>query len=374
MADIESLRPRASGGFEADPARAWTLPADWYTDPDTHAAEREAVFGRSWHWAGHVSRVATPGAYITPHVMDQNLIVIRGLDGALRGFHNVCKHRAHELLSGSGRTRAIVCPYHAWAYDIDGSLRSARHSEAVEGFDAAAFCLSPVRVEEFCGFVFVSLDPDARPLAEAAPELAAEVHHFAPDIAELTHAHRARFDLATNWKVVVDNFLECYHCPTTHSAFVDLVEMDKYKVTTYGIHSSHMSVGRAGSNVAYGTEGAAVTDHAVWWLWPNTCFLRFPGSPNFFVLNILPAGPGRTLETLDFYFLEPEPDAAQWEAIRYFTEVLQPEDIAIVESVQRGLHSAAYDRGRFMVDADRSSWSEHGVHHFHGLLHAALAG
>ena len=117
-----------------------------------------------------------------------------------------------------------------------------------------------------------------------------------------------------------------------------------------------------------------MTDHAVWWLWPNTCFLRFPGSPNFFVLNILPAGPGRTLETLDFYFLEPEPAAAQWEAIHYFTEVLQPEDIAIVESVQRGLHSAAYDRGRFMVDADRSSWSEHGVHHFHGLLHAALAG
>ncbi len=374
MADIGSLRPQSNGGFEADPARGWTLPADWYIDPAVYAAECEAVFGRAWHWAGHVSRVAKPGDYITPRVMDQNLIVIRGLDGELRGFHNVCKHRAHELLSGQGRTRAIVCPYHAWAYDIDGSLRSARHSESVEDFDAAAFCLSPVRVEVFCGFVFVSLDADARPLAEAAPELAAEVEHFAPDVGELMHARRLHFDLAANWKVVVDNFLECYHCPPTHPAFVDLVEMDKYKVTTYGIHSSHMSVGRPGSNAAYETEGAQLMDHAVWWLWPNTCFLRFPGGPNFFVLNILPAGPERTLETLDFHFLEPEPDAAQEEAIRYFAEVLQPEDITIVESVQRGLHSKVYDRGRFMVDADRSSWSEHGVHHFHGLLHQALAG
>jgi carnitine monooxygenase subunit len=350
----------------------WTVPARWYTDPAIAERERLSIFFRSWQWVCHTEALAHPGDYVTPRVLDQNIIVTRGKDGKLHAFHNVCRHRAHELLRGSGRARAIVCPYHGWSYDTEGCLRSARMAEDVAGFHKEDFGLVPVRVEEFCNFVFVNLDANAAPLAEQSGELGAEMRHFAPDLARLTHARRLYFSIASNWKNVVDNFLECYHCPVAHPAFVDLVAMDSYKVTTHGIYSSHMSVGRPGANKAYDIESAEVMDHAVWWLWPNICFLRFPGRGNMMVLNIIPDGVGRTKETLDFYLPDSTPNAAELAAIEYFDRTLQAEDIAIVESVQRGQHSFGFDRGPLMIGRNGGEWSEHGVRHFHGLLESAL--
>jgi choline monooxygenase len=127
---------------------------------------------------------------------------------------------------------------------------------------------------------------------------------------------------------------------------------------------------RAGlqENTAYDVSEAAVTDHAVWWLWPNVCLLRYPGDGNLMVLNIVPTGPETTFETYDFYFTDNQPTDQQWEALRYVDEVLQKEDIDIVESVQRGMRTPAYDRGRYMTDPQGGGLSEHGVHHFHSLV------
>lgn len=365
-----SLMPDAD--MAPDPERAYALPAPFYTEGRIAELERDRIFRRTWQWVCHVSEIANPGDYVTARVSDQDLIVIRGKDRAIRAFYNVCSHRAHELLKGRGNAKVITCPYHAWSYHADGRLRTARGAEHVAGFDHGEFALRDVRVEEFHSLVFVNLDADARLLALQARKLAPELEAWVPDMGALVHAHRLTFSIASNWKNVIDNFLECYHCPTAHPAFVELIDMKRYKVTTHDIHSSHMSFARSGSNSAYDVSGADVTAHAVWWLWPNLCLLRFPGSGNIMVLNVVPDGVERTFETYDFYFLQPAPDEQQREAIRYIEDVLQPEDIAIVESVQRGQHSLGCRRSRLMVDRERSYWSEHGLHHFHALLHGAL--
>lgn len=359
---------RVSVGHHPDPARSWSLRAEAYTDPCWSDFERTAVFARTWQWVCHVEKLRQPGSYVSTTVAGMPIAVVRDRDHRLRAFYNVCKHRAHELLSGSGTTRNIVCPYHAWTYALDGSLKAARRADRMETFDKSEVCLDAVQVEEFCGMVYVNLDPAAVPLRDQAPDLAEEITHWAPDVGELTHAKRLSYQVATNWKNVIDNFLECYHCHIAHKEFVDLVDMNTYEVRTHGIWSSHFAEAGKHENAAYDVSGASVTDHAVWWLWPNTCLLRYPGRGNFMVFQVLPDGPDRTLETWDFFLETTELQPAEVESVRYVDEVLQVQDIALVESVQRGMSTPAFDQGRIVFDPSGSGLSEHGVHHFHGLL------
>lgn len=356
-------------GYDRDPARSMSLRSAAYTDPKWLAADLRGIFARTWQWVCHVEQLAEPGGYVAATVAGMPVVVVRDRSGVVRAFYNVCKHRAHELLSGAGTTGTIVCPYHAWVYDLDGALRGARRAT----FDKSGICLDQVRVEEFCGFVYVNLDPGAAALSAQAPDLAAEIMRWAPDVAKLTFAKRLTYDVRSNWKNVIDNFLECYHCHVAHREFVALVDMDTYEVRTHGIWSSHFAEAGKGENPAYDVAGASVTQHAVWWLWPNTCLLRYPGRGNFMVFQVVPAGPDRTLETWDFFFETDRLRDAEVEAVRYIDEVLQMQDIAIVESVQRGMATPAFDQGRIVYDPRGLGLSEHGVHHFHGLVLAAYA-
>ncbi len=360
-------------GFDANPARSLSLRAEAYTDPKWYAYEQSAIFAKHWIWICHVEKVCAPGAYTTAMIAGRPVAIVRDKEGALRAFYNVCKHRAHELLTGDGETTRIMCPYHAWVYDLTGQLRRAPETENLEGFDLGDICLDQVQVEEFCGFVYVNLDLNAAPLAAQTGDLASEIMHWAPDVGELTFGHRLTYDIKSNWKNVVDNFLECYHCPTAHKDFCTLVDMDTYKVTTHGIYSSHMADAGKSENAAYDVSNATVRTHAVWWLWPTTCLMRYPGRPSMIVLNIIPVSENRTLETYDFYLETPEPDASEVEAIRYLDEVLQVEDIGLVESVQRGMETPAFQQGRIVHDPEGSGKSEHAVHHFHGLVLDAYA-
>jgi choline monooxygenase len=365
---VEDLRDLRSGFHDARPQGSLSLPARCYVEQSYLEAEQRAVFHRTWQFVCHEAALAAKGEYIAIEVQGMPVLAIRDGGGELRAFYNVCRHRAHELLRGQGNVKAIACPYHGWNYRLDGSLRAARRAELIEDFDKADFCLKSVRIEVFCHLVFVNLDPEARPLAELSEGLGAEIVSYAPDLAGLTHAHRITYEIQSNWKNVVDNFLECYHCPIAHRDFVSLVDMESYTVTTHGIYSSHMAKAGLSANTAYDVSGVTVTDHAVWWLWPNVCLLRYPGDGNLMVLNVLPTGPETTVETYDFYFTAKKPSAQQWEAIAYVDKVLQKEDIDIVESVQRGMRTPAYDRGRYMTDPEGGGLSEHGVHHFHRLL------
>ena len=359
---------RLARGYDENPRKSLSLNAENYTDPRWHKLDQNAIISRSWQWVCHVEKLRDPGSYLTTVIAEQPIALVRDRDGQLRGFYNVCKHRAHELLSGEGLATRIMCPYHAWTYRLDGQLARAPHTEHLDDFNIDDICLDQLKVEEFCGFIYVNLDPDADSLSQQSGDLETEIRHWAPDIDQLTFGHRLTYEIKSNWKNVVDNFLECYHCPTAHKDFCELVDMDTYKVTTYGIYSSHMADAGNSPNAAYDVSNATVKTHAVWWLWPTTCLMRYPGRSSMIVLNIIPAGPDKTYETYDFFLETPEPDATELDAMRYLDEVLQVEDINLVESVQRGMNTPAFQQGRIVHDPDGSGKSEHAVHHFHGWV------
>ena len=369
---VDRKQPQAAGRFSRNAERSFTLPAQYYIDPAIYEREKRAIFYRSWSFGCHEGQVAEPGSFVTVKVADQNIVILRGQDGTLRAFHNVCSHRAHELLQGCGKTKLITCPYHAWTYHTDGRLRSAVGQKNVADFEASEFSLKPVRIEAYAGFVFVNLDPDAASLASQAGDMQPEVLKACPDIGALKFACRLTYELKANWKNVVDNFLECYHCSVAHPAFVDLVDIQNYRTKTHGIYSSHISPPGRCDNTAYKVPEGEERDFSAWWLWPNVTFNVFPGPPNITVLHIMPSGPETTLEHFDIFTLTGTLSESEEDAKRYIDQVLQPEDIGLVESVQRGLHSLGYKQGRFIIDKERTFLSEHGLHHFHSLALDAL--
>ena len=360
--------------FLTDPTRSFTLPARFYLDEQIHQLENKAIFQSSWYYAGHSSQLPENGDYLTFAINEQSIFVVRDRAGELKAFYNVCQHRGHELLAGSGRTNVIVCPYHAWSYDLDGSLVGARNSAKMAGFAKCDYSLKPVQVEIFCGLIFVNLDLKAEPLAVQAGELEKEIRQYVPAVDELKFAQRDTYTVACNWKVMMDNFLECYHCHTAHRDFVDLVDMDNYRSTPHGIYSSHISnAAKSTDNSAYTFEKGEVDfGYAGWFLWPNLSLWAYPGEPNLSVLQMIPNGVGHTIEYQDWFVPDGKQSPQLQEAMDYQKNVLQPEDIGLCESVQRGLKSNGYNQGRFVVDPERSELSEHAVHHFQQMVVAAL--
>ena len=373
--DVTALRRRADDEpFDRDPEQSFTIPARYYLDEDILEQEKESIFYRNWFYAGHQSQLTEPGCYLTVQVCDQNILVVRDRQGDLRAYYNVCQHRGHELLFGSGKVRTITCPYHAWSYGYDGELKAARNTEKLVDFDKCRFSLKPVQVEVFCGLVFVNLDLGAAPLKQQAASLEKEIRKFCPRVDEVTFAQRDDYDVASNWKMLVDNFLECYHCAPAHKDFVSLVDMDSYSIEVHGIYSSHVSdaAKTTASNAYHFEKGEVDFGYAGWFLWPNLTIWIYPGDPNISVLQMIPHGAGRTIEYQDWYLPNPQPTQQQRDAMVYQRDVLQPEDVGLCESVYRGLQSKGYNQGRFVVDPDRSELSEHGVHHFQQLYVDAM--
>ena len=374
MAHLEAVKPKSGLPIHEEPKHSYTLPSRLYLDESIYEQEKQKIFYCNWHYAGHLSQLNKPGDYLTATVADESIFIVRGQDQTLRGFYNVCRHRAHQLLEGSGNTRNIVCPYHAWSYALDGELRHARISEKVPGFDKSEFCLQPVRVDTLCDLVFFNLDPDAESLDSQAPGLAQDLQERIPELGNLRAAESISpfgSAIAANWKVVVDNFVECYHCPLVHPEFASLVDMSSFQMDTFSNWSRQLAPDTRPDNTAYPFDSdAPVQSAAFWYLWPTTSIGMFPGSPNLIVLSILPLGHKKTSFSGYQYALDIDQD----DDIRqqYQVDVLSPPDVALCESVQRGLKSRSYDQGRFMVDSDTSGIAEHAVHQFHRLVLSAL--
>src|SRR5215210_548784 len=201
-----------------------TIPFDWYSDPAVLRLERDRIFRRSWQYAGRTEQVAEPGSFFTCDAGGVPIVVVRDRDGLLHAFVNVCRHRGSLVCEGEGRRETLQCPYHAWTYELDGSLRAAPRSERETGFEKGELGLVPVSVEAWGPFVFVNPDADAPPLAEILGELPELLAGAGLALDSLRFLHRSRSEYEANWKICCENFLECYHCQVAHPGFSKVAE------------------------------------------------------------------------------------------------------------------------------------------------------
>ncbi len=328
-----------------------TLPASWYRDATVYERERHAVFAREWLWFAHASELASPGQYVAREYAGWRLLVVRAPDGELRGFHNVCRHRAGPLVDdGAGQCGNLVCRYHGWAYDFDGAFRSARDFGAGDDFDPSEFGLWRVRVDTWANQVFVNLALDAPALVDDLAAVFAEAAPFA--IADMTFTQRLEHRLACNWKTYADNYLEGYHIPLVHPELNREVDAKRYRVETGDRYCKHVAP----------TRGEAVTSGLWAFRWPNLCLNVYPSAINVEV--IVPSGPRTCTVLYNYCFVDPD-DPSNADVVKISCD-LMAEDQAIAQAVQRNLEAGQYDTGRL------SPKHEGGVAQFQSLVRSAL--
>ena len=334
-------------------ARADTIPSSWYTDPRFHELDRDAVFARTWQPVGHVGKVRRPGEHIVASVADNPVLVVRGKDGVLRAFYNVCRHRGGPLATADGCASALKCRYHGWTYQLDGRLRGVPAFDRTELFDRKDFGLVPVRHAVWQDLIFVNLD-DAAPSLETT--VAGIAERIAPiDLAALAFYRRVDYAVRCNWKAYVDNYLEAYHVPHVHPELFGLYDFQRYVTEVHGHYSVQHSPINAGAT-GYGAGGGSGT---AWYfhVFPNFMLNIMPGRLQTNL--VVPAGHDRCLVRFEYFYA----DVTAPEAVRRieediaFSDRVQVEDLEICEHVQRGLGSRAYDRGRFSVEYEEAVYA-----------------
>jgi choline monooxygenase len=354
--------------FDPNIAGASTIPARLYNDPVYLEFERERVFAHTWQLVGRADQVREHGQFFTAEVGNDSIVVLR--DGeTVRGFHNVCLHRAGPVASGCGQRRTLQCRYHGWTYGLDGGLLRAPEMQGVERFRPEEMHLVPVRVATWGPLVFANIDGKAPPLPEVLEDVPERVAPFRCE--EMRYVMRKEWEIACNWKVYVDNYLEGYHLPVVHPGLHKELDYDNYKVEPHRYfsvqHAPLRAVHGGAPDRKYDPSKTDVGEAVYVWLFPNVMLNVYMGQMQTNV--VLPLGHDRCRVVFDWYSANPPADPAsdgEWTKLLAFSDEIQEEDIEICEAVQRNLRSRVYDRGRY------SAARENGVHHFHSLLHEFL--
>lgn len=358
------------GGF--DPSlpieRAWTPPASWFNSPEFYAFEQAELFAKSWQPVARVEELLEPGAFRAGCVGRNPWVIVRGTDGELRAFHNTCRHKGREVVQGSGSALELVCGYHAWAYDLEGRLCRAPRMAGIDDFEREAMSLKPMALETWGPLVFINGDPDAAPLLETVSPLTEHLEAGAWD--QLEFVESASWEIACNWKVVVDNYLDGgYHIPHMHPTLDAQLDIESYRTRLFDKCSIQSSRPACSKDERLTFDASArIGDEALYmWLFPNFMLNRY--GPCLDTNWVIPRGPESCEVVYEFYFMKDQGGDAlrlAQDSIEQ-SNVTQREDISICESVQLGLNSTSYDRGRYAPQV------EMGEYHFHQLLAAHLS-
>jgi choline monooxygenase len=346
--------------------KASTIPSPWYFDPRIARLENERVFARNWQVAGRVDQVRENGQFFTAELGEEPIVVVRGEDDVLRAFYNVCRHHAAAVVTEvQGCAKQFRCPYHGWTYGNDGALKGMVEFEGVCEFDRAKNGLVPVPVDTWENFVFVNLDGQAGSLQDflsTVPELVAPLRLTE----KLKFFDRRVYTLNCNWKVYVDNYLDGgYHVPHAHKGLSSVIEYTSYTIENFArscLQSSPLSSDSSSeASVASTRQGRAF----YLWVYPNFMINAYEGIMDTNL--VLPLAVDKCAVVFDYYFADTSAAAEvrNKESIRV-SEIVQDEDMAICDAVQKGLASRAYLAGRLSVRR------EAGEHLFHRLLHADL--
>jgi len=346
-------------------AEASTIPAPWYVDSRIAELEAGTIFSKTWQMVGRVEQVEAPGQFVTANVAGEPIVVVRGNDGVLRSFFNVCRHHAAAVVSEPcGQTSLLHCPYHGWNYGLDGSLKGMPEFDGVKNFDRQQNGLVPVRAEIWEKFVFVNLDPEAVPLRDFLGGL---VKRIAPlNVSKLHYFDSRVYDIHCNWKVFIDNYLDGgYHVPHLHKGLSSVLDYKQYTIENedrYCLQSSPMVA--SDEDVA---TGATRKGDRAWYFWqyPNLMINCYEGYMDTNL--VLPVDVDHCRVIFDFYFADVSEAHHEYnlQSVAVGARV-QDEDLGICEAVQRGLKSRSYGAGRLSVRR------EAGEHLFHQLLAADL--
>jgi choline monooxygenase len=368
------LPPALRLGVDEQIECAHTLASRFYTDPAILDVEKARIFRRTWqlvgtldHACGEVGGVkrtiADPESFFTADVVGEPIVVTRDQQRVLRAFSNVCRHRAGPIAAGSGCKSVLRCGYHGWTYTLDGRLIGTPDVEGVEFFDRGTMGMVPLRLETWEQFIFVNFDRDAAPLSDYLGDIPEQARGFRFE--GLQFAERRDYVLNCNWKVYVDNYLEGYHIPIAHPGLMREIDYSQYRTDTFRYHSQQFAPIRAmkaedAGERAY-APGSGTQEALYFWIFPNLMLNIYPD--NVSTNLIVPLSQDKTLTIFEWFFHDAASKVHERmkKAIAFSDEV-QQEDIGLCESVQRGLQSALYDRGRYSVKR------ENGVHHFHMLL------
>jgi phenylpropionate dioxygenase-like ring-hydroxylating dioxygenase large terminal subunit len=344
---------------------ASTIPAPWYVDPRIAELEQQNVFSKTWQLAARLDQLQKPGEFVSTTLAGEPIAIVRGNDGILRGFYNVCRHHAAAVVTQPcGHASLLRCPYHGWSYGLDGSLKGMPEFDGVKNFDRAKNGLVRIRVETWECFVFINLDPDAEPLQEFLGSL---VRRIAPlGLTGLHFFDSKIYDLHCNWKVFIDNYLDGgYHVPHLHKSLNSVLDYKQYTIENedrYCLQSSPMVASNADAATAATRKG----DRA-WYFWqyPNLMIDCYEGYLD--TMYAIPVDTDHCRVIFDFYFDDISPSRRDYNTQSMSVALrVQDEDLGICEDVQRGLKSRAYGAGRLSVNR------EAGEHLFHRLLAADL--
>ena len=362
---------------------AHTLASKFYTDPSILDVEKSRIFRRTWQLVGTLNQpcgegtnangdprtIADPESFFTADVSGEPVVIVRDKQGVLRAFSNVCRHRAGPIAEGSGCKNVLRCGYHGWTYTLDGRLIGTPEVEGVAFFDRRTMGMVPLRLETWEQLIFVNFDQNVEPLSTYLGEIPQQARGF--QFAGLRLVERKDYLIDCNWKVYVDNYLEGYHIPVAHPGLMREIDYANYRTDTYRYYSQQFAPIRAVKPEDLGERfyppGSGLQEALYFWIFPNLMLNIYPD--NLSTNLIVPLSHDKTLTIFEWFFHDAHSEKVRERIKRAvaFSDEVQQEDIDLCRSVQRGLNSATYDRGRYSVKR------ENGVHHFHKLLSEFLS-
>lgn len=342
--------------------QAVTIPSAWYTNSGMQKIEREAIFSREWQLAGHISEIPNPGDSLCKTVAGNPILIVRDDTGQIRTFFNVCKHRGGPIAVKKGAKSVLQCQYHGWTYLMDGSLRGVPQWDRVDLFDKKDFGLTPVHSEIWQGLIFINIDENPHPFSKVVEGINDRITPIT--LEDFQFHSKFSYSIECNWKVYADNYLEGYHIPIVHPELAKMLDYKNYLTEAHRYYSLQYSpFSDSGSDNLYNAENG---EAFYYFIYPNFMLNILPGRLQTNV--IIPVDENSCI--VEFYYYYKNPGRPGMEHVIKddisYSEKIQSEDIEICEAVQRGLHSRAYDKGRFSVER------ELGVYHFQSLIKQSL--
>lgn len=335
---------------------AETLPSSFYTEDEFLKADKEIIFSNTWQYIGSASQLNHAGDYIVDKIADNPIIIVKGDDRVIRGFYNVCIHRAGPIAYENGNSNVLKCKYHGWTYNHQGKLIGLPEFEGVQDFDKNNCSLNKINVEIWEGLIFANLSENPKPLNDFFSGIKERISPI--QLSTKKFHTRIIYDIKCNWKVYVDNYLEGYHLYHVHPELSELLDYKSYTTEVDEYYSLQYSAFKGNDNLYNANDGEAF----YYFVYPNFMLNILPGRLQ--TNMVIPQSVNHTKVVFDYYYDDTESQTAK-ETIKNdleYSDIVQDQDIKICQHVQSGLESKSYNKGRLSVKR------ELGLYHFQNLI------